>query len=193
MRIKCSELSHDDQVLMMNKIREWKATEEASRMQGPATPSYELLGRGMTPRTYSDAMKLKAKWLDPQSKSHDYLIKTTSGEMAGVIGYTRNYLNDETQVLCHGLYVIQFGSVGGYAIVKALDEVYDEMLQTSDEVTVTAVLRDKNPDKDPFKKGVMDKYRVLLVENLTHIDANYEEHPATRIILKGYLKEKGRQ
>lgn len=187
MIIKCLDLPVEEQVEMMNLVRKWKSTEEARKSTPFSTPSHEIYGRGLTPKTYQALYDDKKSKSDKNLEIHDYLIKTSSGEIAGVIGYNRHYMGDDFVVVSYGLYVILLNPSYGSVILKALSKIYEEMLDTSDEVCVIATMR-TDENSDLFKKCVLDKYEVLSVEKVRHMDCDYEERDATKVILKGRFR-----
>lgn len=190
MLTRCQDLSSNDQKIMMDKLRKWKSTAEARKIMPFSAPSSDVLGRGLTPATYAELLTMHKKVSSAHCLPHDYLIK--SGDvMVGMIGYKRVFINPETQVVSFGLYVINFDGTNGFTMIKALRKIYEEMIDNSDEIVVTAVNRDRNEGKDPFKTDVIDKYRVLDIRETRHVDCDYNTHIGTQVVIKGRLKEKG--
>lgn len=188
MIVNCNELSTEEQKLLMDKVREWKRGEIASKMVSTGVGSHEMTGRGLTPKTYEDLNKLRAKKNMMNVEWIDYVVKDSSGRMIGVIGYKRNYVNEFTTITNYGLYVIHFDEkVGGPTMVRALREIYGIMLDTAHEVSVEAVMRNKNPRKDPFKKDVLDKYTVIETRENDSISHDGTKKKSTWVLLRGNL------
>ena len=189
MIVNCLSLSYSEQIDMMNKLRQWKSTDDGRMTVSFGASSYYVIGRGMTPKTYDDLVVIRNKANTDMYKSfHDFAIKNSSGEIIGVIGYQRHEFEGNTPVPISGLYFAKFDNANDFTIIKALDEVYDLMIKTSDTVDVIAI---NGKNNSTFKRNVLDKYRILLVEERKHLDSDFVEHDALRVIIKGSLNEKG--
>lgn len=189
MIVNCLSLSHSEQIDLMNKLRQWKTTDEGRQTISFGASSYYVMGRGMTPKTYDDLVSIRNKANTDEYKSfHDFAIKNPSGEIVGVIGYQRHEFEGNTPVPISGLYFAKFNNNNDYIVIKSLNEIYDLMIKTSNTVDVVAINGQTNPT---FKRNVIDKYRILSIEERKHLDSDFVEHDALRVIIKGSLNEKG--
>lgn len=185
----CLDLSEEMQIKMMDRVRKWKSTTDAVMMQTFTTPSSVMYGRGNTPKTYNAFLDMK-RIISPNTTMYDYLITTSSNELVGVMGYSKLYINDETQVSIGSFYFIEFEPMKHDSDVQnALEFIYDEMLSVADEVCIKLPTFESRWNENRYYPKA--HHRVIQTHEYKHTNAQFEELNGKYFILKGYNKNKG--